>query len=74
MYWKNIDYLSKKNALENLNLTRGLVFSQEVMLRINKSQEFLEKKHIGLIQKHSLKQVFLKKIDLIDLDQKRQNH
>ena len=64
---KNIVIYPKKMH-SNLNLTRGLVFSQEVMLELTKSGISREKAY-RLVQKHS-KTSFLKKIDLIDLIKK----
>ena len=64
---KNIVIYPKKMH-SNLNLTRGLVFSQEVMLELTKSGISRENAY-RLVQKHS-KTSFLKKIDLIDLIKK----
>ena len=54
-----------KKMLENLNLTRGLVFSQEVMLEIIKAGMSREKAY-RLVQSHAKKSL-ANKIDLIKL-------
>ena len=54
-----------KKMLENLNLTRGLIFSQEIMLEITKSGMSREKAY-KLVQSHA-KKSFANKIDLIKL-------
>ena len=57
-----------KTMLKNLNLTKGLVFSQEVMIELTKSGIHREKAY-KIVQKHS-KESFIKNIDLIDLIKK----
>ena len=57
-----------KKMLKNLNLTRGLVFSQEVMIELTKSGIQREKAY-RVVQKHS-KESYAKNIDLINLVKK----
>jgi len=57
-----------KKMYSNLNLTKGLVFSQEIMLELTKSGISREKAY-RLIQKHS-KTSFAKNINLIELIKK----
>jgi len=54
-----------KTMLKNLNLTKGLVFSQEVMIELTKSGIQREKAY-KIVQKHS-KESYTKNINLIDL-------
>ncbi len=54
-----------KNMIENLNITRGLVFSQEVMLELTKAGLSREKAY-KLVQNHAKKSL-LNKINLINL-------
>ena len=54
-----------KKMLKNLNLTKGLVFSQEVMIELIKSGMQREKAY-RIVQKHS-KESYAKNVDLIDL-------
>ena len=54
-----------KKMLKNLNLTNGLVFSQEVMIELTKSGMQREKAY-KIVQKHS-KESYAKNINLIDL-------
>jgi len=54
-----------KTMIKNLNLTKGLVFSQEVMIELTKSGIQREKAY-KIIQKHS-KESYTKNIDLIAL-------
>ena len=54
-----------KNMIENLNITRGLVFSQEVMLELTKAGLSREKAY-RLVQNHAKKSL-LNKINLINL-------
>ena len=54
-----------KKMLENLNFTKGLVFSQELMLELTKSGMQREKAY-RLVQGHA-KSSFAKNINLIDL-------
>ena len=54
-----------KKMLENLNLTHGLVFSQEVMLELTKTGMSREKAY-KLVQGHA-KNSLANKIDLIEL-------
>ena len=54
-----------KTMLKNLNLTKGLVFSQEVMIELTKSGIQREKAY-KIVQKHS-KESYTKNIDLINL-------
>ena len=60
-----------KKMSENLNFTRGLVFSQEVMLELTKTGMSREKAY-RLIQNHSKKSLS-NKINLIDLLKKDKN-
>ena len=57
-----------KKMLSNLNITKGLVFSQELMLELTKSGIPREKAY-RIIQKHT-KQSFAKNIDLVELIKK----
>ena len=57
-----------KKMLSNLNITKGLIFSQEVMLELTKSGIPREKAY-KIVQKHA-KESFSKKIELIDLIKK----
>jgi len=57
-----------KKMLSNLNITKGLIFSQEVMLELTKSGIPREKAY-RIVQKHA-KQSFSKNIDLIELIKK----
>ena len=57
-----------KRMLKNLNLTKGLVFSQEVMIELTKSGLQREKAY-GIVQKHT-RESYAKKINLIDLIKK----
>ena len=57
-----------KKMLSNLNITKGLVFSQEIMLELTKSGIPREKAY-RIIQKHT-KQSFSKNIDLVELIKK----
>ena len=57
-----------KKMLNNLNLTKGLIFSQEVMIELTKSGMQREKAY-RIVQKYS-KESFAKNIDLIDLIKK----
>ena len=57
-----------KKMLSNLNLTKGIVFSQELMLELTKSGMPREKAY-RIVQKHTM-QSFLKNIDLVELIQK----
>tara|TARA_Y100000287_G_scaffold84049_1_gene66741 strand:- start:1657 stop:2949 length:1293 start_codon:yes stop_codon:yes gene_type:complete len=57
-----------KKMLENLNFTKGLVFSQELMLELTKSGMQREKAY-RLVQDHA-KSSFSKNINLIDLVKK----
>ena len=57
-----------KKMLENLNFTKGLVFSQELMLELTKSGMQREKAY-RLVQGHA-KSSFSKNINLIDLVKK----
>ena len=54
-----------KNMIENLNMTRGLIFSQEVMLELTKAGISREKSY-KLVQGHAKKSL-LNKISLINL-------
>ena len=54
-----------KKMLKNLNLTKGLIFSQEVMIELTKSGIQREKAY-RIIQKHS-KKSYEKNLDLINL-------
>jgi len=57
-----------KKMLSNLNITKGLIFSQEVMLELTKSGIPREKAY-RIVQKHA-KQSFSKNIDLFELIKK----
>ena len=57
-----------KKMLSNLNKTKGLIFSQELMLELTKSGLSREKSY-KIIQSHT-KQSFSKNIDLIELIKK----
>ena len=57
-----------KKMLSNLNITKGLIFSQEVMLELTKSGIPREKAY-RIVQKHA-KQSFSRNIDLIELIKK----
>ena len=57
-----------KKMLSNLNITKGLIFSQEVMLELTKSGISREKAY-RIVQKHA-KQSFSRNIDLIELIKK----
>jgi len=57
-----------KKMLSNLNKTKGLIFSQELMLELTKSGLSREKSY-KIIQSHA-KQSFSKNIDLIELIKK----
>ena len=57
-----------KKMLKNLNLTKGLIFSQEIMIELTKSGIQREKAY-KIVQKHS-KESYAKNIDLIDLIKK----
>jgi len=57
-----------KKMLENLNFTKGLVFSQELMLELTKSGMQREKAY-RLVQGHA-KSSFAKNINLINLIKK----
>ena len=57
-----------KKMLENLKFTKGLVFSQELMLELTKSGMQREKAY-RLVQGHA-KSSFAKNINLIDLVKK----
>ena len=54
--------------LKNLNLTKGLIFSQEIMIELTKSGIKREKAY-RIVQKHS-KESYEKNIDLISLIKK----
>ncbi len=54
-----------KKMLSNLNLTKGVIFSQEMMLELTKVGLTREKAY-GIIQKHA-KHSYYKNIDLINL-------
>ncbi|NDA22555.1 MAG: adenylosuccinate lyase, partial [Proteobacteria bacterium] len=60
-----------KKMLENLNITKGLVFSQEMMLELTKSGMQREKAY-RLVQSHA-KASFAKNINLIELVKKDKN-
>ena len=60
-----------KRMLENLNITRGLVFSQEVMLELTKTGMAREKAY-RLVQGHAKKSIS-NHINLIDLLKKDKN-
>ena len=57
-----------KKMLKNLNLTKGLVFSQEVMIELTKSGMQREKAY-RIVQKHA-RESYAKNINLIDLIKK----
>ena len=57
-----------KKMLSNLNITKGIVFSQELMLELTKSGMAREKAY-RIVQKHTM-QSFSKNIDLVELIQK----
>ena len=57
-----------KKMIQNINLTKGLIFSQEIMLELTKSGTPREKAY-RIIQKHA-KQSFSKNIDLVELIKK----
>ena len=57
-----------KNMLENLNLTKGVIFSQELMLELTKSGLAREKAY-KIIQKHS-KNSYSKNVNLMELIKK----
>ena len=57
-----------KKMLENLNMTKGLVFSQEIMLELTKNGITREKAY-KVVQNHA-KATFIKNIDLIELVKK----
>ena len=57
-----------KKMLSNLNITKGLIFSQEVMLELTKSG-ITREKAFRIVQKHA-KQSFSRNIDLIELIKK----
>ena len=57
-----------KKMMKNLNLSKGLVFSQEMMLELTKVG-FSREKAYKIIQKHS-KDAYSKNIDLINLIKK----
>jgi len=57
-----------KKMLKNLNLTKGLIFSQEVMIELTKSGMQREKAY-RIVQKHS-KESYSKNVELIDLIKK----
>ncbi len=57
-----------KKMMSNINLTKGLIFSQEMMLELTKAG-FPREKSYRIIQKHS-KDSYLKNIDLINLIKK----
>jgi len=57
-----------KKMLSNLNITKGLVFSQEIMLELTKSGISREKAY-KIIQQHT-KHSFSKNIDLVELIKK----
>ena len=57
-----------KKMLSNLNITKGLIFSEEVMLELTKSGIPKEKAY-RIVQKHA-KQSFSRNIDLIELIKK----
>jgi len=54
-----------KKMLKNLNLTKGLIFSQEIMIELTKSGMQREKAY-RVVQKHSIDS-YTKNIDLVDL-------
>ena len=57
-----------KKMISNLNLTKGLIFSQEIMLELTKAGLSREQAY-KIIQKHA-KESYSKKIDLINLIKK----
>jgi len=57
-----------KKMISNLNLTKGLIFSQEIMLELTKAG-FSRERAYKIIQKHA-KESYSKKIDLINLIKK----
>ena len=57
-----------KKMLSNLNITKGIVFSQELMLELTKLGMAREKAY-RIVQKHTM-QSFSKNIDLVELIQK----
>ena len=57
-----------KKMISNLNLTKGLIFSQEIMLELTKAGLSRERAY-KIIQKHA-KESYSKKIDLINLIKK----
>ena len=57
-----------KKMLENLNITKGLIFSQEIMLELTKNGIPREKAY-KIVQNHT-KASFVKNIDLIELIKK----
>ena len=57
-----------KKMLSNLNITKGLIFSEEVMLELTKSGIPREKAY-RIVQKHA-KQSFSRNVDLIELIKK----
>ena len=57
-----------KIMLSNLNITKGIVFSQELMLELTKSGMPREKAY-RIVQKHTMHS-FSKNIDLVELIQK----
>ena len=54
-----------KKMIENLNLTRGVIFSQEVMIELTKSGLSREQSY-KIVQKHA-KRCFAEKLDLLSL-------
>ena len=54
-----------KKMLENLNITKGLIFSQEVMLELTKSGLTREKSY-KIVQNYS-KKCFAENLDLFDV-------
>jgi len=54
-----------KKMVENLNLTKGVIFSQEVMLELTKSGLSREKSY-KIVQRH-VKRCFAEKLDLFNL-------
>tara|TARA_Y100000816_G_scaffold268130_1_gene230094 strand:- start:1724 stop:3016 length:1293 start_codon:yes stop_codon:yes gene_type:complete len=60
-----------KKMLKNLNITKGLVFSQEIMLELTKAGMSREKAY-RLVQNHAKKSIE-KNIDLIELIKKDKN-
>ncbi len=57
-----------KKMLKNLNLTKGIVFSQEIMIELTKSGIQREKAY-RVVQKHT-KESYAKNVDLINLIKK----